>query len=530
MNTRKTLIMAVILLIAIVYLTQSTLPKREREEASRRVFSALKGSELSTVDITRRLEGDKVESFSLKRLSASTPSDADKVSSKNDAQESEPDRSNADFDLGSWDLTGVRGAVLDDEAVKGFLKGIKDLEIEGPLDEGALNKDISVYGLDKPALTISLHRPQGGPQGGITGASDEDSELAFGKLNQYLSKRYVKVSGRSGVFLAPDSVFDGLNKGKSDLRSKSPVKFEVADVREALITSSQGRIKISQPAVGEWRVVEPIEADGSQEDVNELFNALKGVQVAEFIDVGEEGYGNYGFSSPRVNIHIQLREGMEPSQMAFSLANRRADTGGADELYLQVSGVDSIYKLANNPSDSLVKSLTALRERRILKLETGGIKSVASSGKGIVATTIEAQDLLWKVNGKDSDPMFVDQYLRDLGALKAKSFPDTVPANAFDEPFLVLSIVLKDPEAKPITLTVGGEVRADDPGEQLSTPADKPAEGDKDLKRYVKSSKSDQVYIIRDVEAKRIVPHEEALIPKATPTPAVGATVASAGN
>lgn len=525
MNTRKTLILAAILIIAIGYLTQITLPTREGEVASRKVFNALKGSDLSTVDITRRVDGDKVESFSLKRLSDAAASD-NKARPEVDPGEAEQPEGEANVDFGSWDLTGVRGAVLDAEGVKGFFKGVKELELEGPLDEGALNRDISVYGLDKPALTISLH----GVKGAKTGVSGEESELAFGKLNQYLSKRYVKVSGRSGVFLAPDGVFEGLNKGRSDFRSKTPVKFEMADIREALVTSSQGRIKVSQPAVGEWKVVEPVSAEGSVEDINELFNALKGVQVAEFIEVGEEGFGHYGFSSPRVNIHIQFREGMEPSQMAFSLANRRANSEAPEELYLQVSGVDSIYKLSNNPSDSLVKSLTALRERRILKLETGAIKSVASSGKGITATTIEAQDLLWKVNGKESDPMFVDQYLRDLAGLKAVSFPDTVPSSTFDDPFLVLNIALKDPEAKPITLTVGGEVQADGAGEQLSTPADKPGEGDKDLKRYVKSSKSDQVYIIRDVEAKRIVPHEEALLPKATPTPAVTVTAASAGK
>jgi hypothetical protein len=525
MNTRKTLIMAVILLVAVVYLTQVTLPSREVEVANRRVFSSLKGGDLVKVDITRRLDGDKVERFSLNRISDTPPGAMSP--DKKSPQTEDVDGSNsaddgigsAEVDFGRWDLTAVRGAVLDGDAVKGFFKGVRDLELQGPLDETTLNKDISVYGLDRPALTIELNGEKGA---GVGGAA---SEVAFGKLNLYSSKRYVKVSGRSGIYLVPDGVFEGLNKAKNDFRSKNPVQFDAANIREALITSSLGRIKISQPAVGEWKITEPVLAEGSATDINELLNALKGLRVAEFIDVGEEGFGKYGFSSPRVNIHLQLREGMQPPQMAFSLAKGGASIEGADVLYLQASGVDSLYKLSNDPSDSLVKSLTALRERRILKLEPGAIKSVGSTaGKGVVATTIEAQDLLWKVNGKESDPMFVEQYLRDLGSLKAVAFPTEVPNGVFDDPFLALNISLKDPESKPIILTVGGEVPVAAPEAAMSSASDRSDAKEGDLQRYVKSSNSDQVYIIRDLEAKRIVPHEEALLPKATPTAAATVT------
>ena len=99
--------------------------------------------------------------------------------------------------------------------------------------------------------------------------------------------------------------------------------------------------------------------------------------------------------------------------------------------------------------------------------------------------------------------MFADQYLKDLTSLKADDFPEDIPADAFESPFLQLTITTKDAEKQTVTLTVGKQV----------------VEGVAEPLRYVKSSRSDTVYAIRDVEVKRLIPHEEALVAKATPSP-----------
>jgi hypothetical protein len=140
----------------------------------------------------------------------------------------------------------------------------------------------------------------------------------------------------------------------------------------------------------------------------------------------------------------------------------------------------------------------------MVSLTTSAIESVASTGSGITPTTIAASGLLWTVNGKESDPVFLEQYLQDLSRLMADDFADNPPADAFDPPFLQLTITTKGTENDSITLVIGKEF----------TKGASP-----DALRYVKSSKSDTVYVIRDVEAKRLIPHEEALVAKATPTP-----------
>jgi hypothetical protein len=483
MNTRKTLILALVLGVAVLYLTKVALPGRQEQAAGQRAFYNLNDLQIEAIDLARRAEGGQVERCALVRNPSHSGGESGDAAS-------------------IWSLPAVRGAVLDSAVLSELVRTVKELTLEDPLSERDLHGDLTVYGLDKPSLTLVV-RTRG--EKSVEKSVEESVELAFGKKNEYLNKRYLKVSGRSGVFLVPEPLFSALDKGQSDLRSKNPVQFNVADVRELVLTSAEGRIKVAQPAVGEWKILEPRELAASKMAVESLLNSLRAVNVGKFVDVGGSELERYGFKVQRADIQLQMREGLAPSQLSFSLAKSATGTGGAEEAYLKVGGVDSIYQLSSDPSSSLIKRVNDLRDRDMVALTSSSIESVVSAGAGVTPTKIEAAGLLWMVNGKDSDPVFIEQYLQDLAGLKADDFPENVPAGVFESPFLELTISTKGGEKKSFTLTIGKEF----------TPAG--GAGAKEPLRYVRSSRSDTVYAIRDVEAKRLVPHEEALVAKATP-------------
>jgi hypothetical protein len=492
MNTRKTLVLALVLALAVLYLTKVQMPGREREASERRAFSNISEDQISSIDVALRSSQGQLDKYTIVQNVTSG------------ANKETPAKA-------TWSLPAVRGALLDSNLVGEFVKGVKDLPVEDSLSERDLHADLSIYGLDKPVLTVVVHKGAG-----------ESVEVAFGKKNEYLSKRYTKVSGRAGVFLVPDALYANLNKGSSDLRSKTPIQFNVTDVREAVITSSEGQIKVAQPAVGQWKITEPRALPASSDAVDALLNALRGLTVTEFVQVGTDQYPKYGFDKPKATVEMRMREGAEPAQMTVALAQKAAPAGGADEFFVQVSGVDSLFKLSADPSASLVKKVNDLRDRAIVSLLAGNIESVVSSGSGITPTTIAASGLVWTVNGKESDPVFIEQYLQDLSSLKADDFADTPPTDAFDSPFLQLTITTKGQEKESIILTVGKEFT------KAGVTGAGGTNSDSETLRYAKSSKSETVYGVRDVEAKRLIPHEEALVAKATPTPEPAAT--SSGN
>jgi hypothetical protein len=489
MNTKKTLVLAAVLGLAVLYLTKVMMPQREHKAGEKMAFAKLQASDIGSIDIAQSAAGESsVKRYAVVREPAPEKAGAAKIdrAGEDTSQTGKPDD-------GIWSLSGVRGALIDSGALERFVSGLRELTVEGPLDERDRYSDLSVYGLSKPELTTVVHERSG-----------RDTEVAFGKLNQYLSKRYVKVSGRDGVFLADESSFDALNKGSSDLRSKTPFRFNSSDARAVLLTSSQGRIELQQTAVGEWKITHPAEYRASNEDVEALLSAIHEITVGEFIDGQYDNRQSYGFGFPRLSVIVQFREGIAPDQVSFSLANVNARGGGEQEMYFLSSNSDTIFKLAADPSAALVKRLDDLRYKRVVEMPHTSMQKVVSTAADGASVTIVAAGTGWTVNEKQGDPMFVDQLLRDIASLKAVRFPESVPEDAFGKPSVVLVISAKEADKAPVTITVGKEFTADT-GEIL---------------RYVRSSASDTVFGIRDVEAKRIVPHEEALLPAKTPEPA----------
>jgi len=288
MNLRKTLILAAVLAAAAVYLKQVSLPGRERQRTERMAFSRLASDSIESIEVANGAEDSK-------------PYTLEQRGAMSNAQAKAPGM--------AWDLRGVPGAVLDQTQIVGLLSGLGELEVEGPLDERETGYDVSVFGLDKPALTLTVNEK-----------GNERAEVAFGKKNEYLSKRYVKISGKKGIFLADEERFAAVNKSVFDIRSKTPCSFVVSDLRSLVIATKAGRVKLVQDIVGSWKIVEPTQLPASTEAVETLLNTLKGLNVAQFIDQGSARHGEFGLDSPEVTMSLSFREGIEPRDITYKVS------------------------------------------------------------------------------------------------------------------------------------------------------------------------------------------------------------------
>ena len=492
MNIKKTIVLAFILLLSALYLTKISIPTRAREAKTQSAFAVLNQSEIERIDlstINAALGTFQIaHSVDEKRLYGEAAGGQSKLS-------------------GTWTIVKLIGAPLDTTELDSFVTALINLKIDGPIDEKQLSPNFSVYGLDLPALTVVVHR-----------GKERSTEAAFGKLNSFLSKRYVKVSGRSGIFLADESSFTALNKGSNDIRSKTPLEFNVADVRQLIVRSSQGSVTLKQPAVGEWKITEPRELSASSETVGELLQTLGSLQVAEFLDGQQGDLGRYKLDTPEVQIELTFRDGLTHNNRTVSISaaqspNVLKDEEAAVGAYFTYTGAPSVFKTESDSGKQLTKGVDDLREQRLFSLTVSDIAKVRSSSTGgapEVEIAVNRTD--WDVNGKLSDPVFVEQILEDIIALKAVEFPlpESVPTHAFKTPFLILSITKKGDLKELVTLTVGAEAKG------RAGPA-----------RYARVGEQGVTVLISDIEAKRIVLHEEALIAVVTPIPSLAVTKGS---
>ncbi len=459
MSPKKTLILAGILALASLYLFKVALPGQREAASTKRAFEGVESASVAGVTVAQQGKA----SFDITRV---------------------------EQPQAAWEITQLKGAPLDTTEVDSLVSALLALSITGPLDEKSVSQDFSQYGLDKPSLTVVLH-----------GKGGEDTELGFGRDNSFLSSRYVKVSGRSGIFMVPQEAFSALNKGSTDLRSKNPLEVKADDVREISVSSPAGRVKLAQPVVGEWKIVEPKELAASKESVEALVEAIGALSVSEFLDGKQGSLGAYKLDAPEVRVEVALRPGLSFETRSISVSSAE----GGKKSFFTYAGAPSVFESDANHVPFLSKGADDLRENRLFSFSHRDIESVrGTTSDGAPPVEIKASRTDWDVNGKVSDPMFVEQLLQDIVDLKAVGFPDqaSVPADAFKSPMLTLAITKKGDSKETVTLFVGAET----PGK--SGPA-----------RYAKVGEAGAVVLIPDIEAKRVVPHEEALLPgKAAPT------------
>jgi hypothetical protein len=459
MNFRKTLLLAGVLVAAVLYLTKVSEPRRKAELEKDKLFGSVEVAQVARLSETPK-EG---ASFSVVAADASQGG-------------------------GSWTLADLPTARLDEGVIRGLLSTLKGLAFEGPIPEAEAGKDLSIFGLDKPVLTVVLQSKDG-----------TQREVLFGKKSEYLSKRYATVGGTPGLYLVDEPGFQALNKSRADVRAKMPIAFNTADVREVVLDSSLGKITITQPAVGEWKVVDGEPRAGSKQDIELLLNNVRSLSVEEFIDGGEARLRAFGLDKPTVTVSIKLRDGLKESLIRVLVG----EAPNSREAFFTYEGAPSVFKVSPEKTIPLRKGTIDLRERRLLSIEAKDIEKVVSGGTAETSVEIQAAAMDWTVNGKISDPVFVEELLNNISKVTAVDFPKVVPQDAFSQPFLTLTITKKQ--------GIGGETVVLSVGKEIVT-AQGPA-------RYARVSDTGEVALIRDVEAKRITPHEGALVKSSASTP-----------
>jgi hypothetical protein len=218
-------------------------------------------------------------------------------------------------------------------------------------------------------------------------------------------------------------------------------------------------------------------------------------------------------NDPAVRFSIDFKEGHVPQNIQVSLAEVKpegSDSQASKSIYFQLPTVKSIFRSSLDSLHKLTKGEGDLREKRMLTLNTDEIEKVRASGKGVPEIEIVATNTDWNVNGKRSDPVFVEQLLNDISMVQAVEFPSQVAQDAFNEIFLNLEIAKKTEPKETIKLVIGKEAVS------KSGPV-----------RWARVGESGVPVLMSDLEVKRMVPHEEALVeraPQVEPTP--GATAA----
>jgi|GEM_PF-1424266 len=444
MSWKKTFVLALILIGVLVYIFKVELPSGEKREKEKQVLSGLSKTQLESIEISR-----KGVTFTLKNLDF----DPRKAAAGKDATPAPGESAQR------WTLLGVEGAEVDKANLNSLLNALVELKVDKPLAKDELSPDLAVYGLSEPEVKLKVAAGEGViPLSKI--------ELDWGKRNEYLSQRYLKVTREeesgapsSDIYLVSETLFYAANKDKADFRKRNPIDITVGDIQRIDLRSKEsGVIKLESVKASDsgaepktnWRLVEPISATASDSAVAELVRQLRNLRAKDFLDGEAADPEKLALNVPDLTLALEFKEELKKSPLEIRVSKKRggasleALSGKEEEgSYFLLSSAPTVFVLDKNPLQDLFKPLDSWRETQLFKFPVDRVESCEIRGKDRVPIRLEKEAAnKWKANDKAADNAFVKQLLLDLSQLKAVKFPTGGRDFGFADPRLKVVVRL----------------------------------------------------------------------------------------
>lgn len=417
MQLRKTILLSAVLLLIGAYIKYVELPGEYRKNQSD-LF--LKGVEESAID-SIGVDGKK-GSYTLTNRAVR------EEQSRSVGNEKEKEKRPSDGEL--WALEGVPSETkLDTGAVRSLLRSLVDLRLGEAIPSEEIGPDMSVFGLDKPELTVRVR---------FAGTTET---VLFGKLSAFVGKRYLKVSDR-GVYTVDEGLFSSADKERDSFRIKSPIAVDLEEFESLEIASSDGPVRLERGNGAEWSIVGPFSAKADQQVVADYVRQLRALRAAHFIDPPQaDDLDAFGLAKPDVTVvlagkgrKLEVRLGVTVGEVVGG--TNKGETG----MYFWFNGSPSVYKIEGNRINLFRLPAQSFRDKHILESDPERLTRIEVRKAGSPTWVLEKIKGAWQLDGAEVSTAQLRKYLDTLTRFQVEKYALSSEVN---EPF-------GDPEARVI--------------------------------------------------------------------------------
>ncbi len=253
-----------------------------------------------------------------------------------------------------WQLTKPIEAKADLAAVSGITADLRNLEIQRSF---AVDNDLSKYGLATPAAKIEFQDAKGAQHTIQIGDKDFSGNSVYALVDSSTARK---------VDLLPSSVLDDAEKSVNDLRDRSILDLNGAQITALTLHDSSGTVSLKKAQAG-WEITEPHSALADSEAADSLISSLS---TDKFTDVASETPSNlskYGLAHPDVTLDATAKDG---KQFQLALSKKGANYYGRD------LGRPIIFTLDSVIYNSFDKKFFDLRDKQVLHFDSSAISTI----------------------------------------------------------------------------------------------------------------------------------------------------------
>lgn len=229
---------------------------------------------------------------------------------------------------GDWRIESPTAWTADRSEVDSLLTELTSAKATEFVAEPAA--DPAQYGLDKPAIKVTVRLQDGGDRSVEIGSKTEESYFAR----------------RSGgpVFKVEESLYEVLNVKHSDLRDKSIVKLDRDNLKRLEVKNANLKLVAEKADDGRWLVKEPADRKDKEIDADRIFSPLDPGKATEILDNPPAAIAGK-MAKPVVEVRLIGGDG-KATALSISAADK-------DIAYVQIKGRREVYKVGRQLLDDL---------------------------------------------------------------------------------------------------------------------------------------------------------------------------------
>jgi len=393
----------------------------------------------------------------------------------------------------TWRLVQPIDAPADEITVKNLLNTIAECEVKRELEDAA---DLKQFGLDPPFVTLEVKLKDRTLPAVAVG---KNTPVGFSAYLQRLDDKKVRLT--TSAFRA------GLDKQVKDVRDKAILNFADDDVQRFSVVRADGTITVTRKD-GQWTIEQPGSYPADTPTVRSFLSTLRTMRAIDFPNDQPTDLSPYGLDNPRLRVVLFLGKDQAEKHVLIGKENPEKNT----EIYVQTSGLPTIYTVSDWVWRDLNKSVGDFRDKTVLAYDQEQVQAVEVVREDGQQYRLVRQDKdQWAPQGVDGKPAgtTIRQWLQDVHDLRgfevAADNPSDLKPYGLDKP--LLTIRLFGAENQEL-----GEIRIG-----VATTE----QGTKEY--YALGSKAATVFKVRDYLVTRLNKSAQDFIEKPTPTPG-GAT------
>jgi hypothetical protein len=339
---------------------------------------------------------------------------------------------------GAWRITKPIEADADETTVKNLLSAVADAQVTRSLEDAG--DKLASYGLQPPEATVTLSLKDGGML----------PPLKIGKTTQVGFAAYAQKGDDPKVYITGAALQSGVKKQVKDLRDKTVIVFDDANVQKLELKSAAGDIVVERgPDPEHWTIVAPARHPADPAEMRALLASVRGIRADDFVsDDAAADLKTYGLVDPRLAVSVWL--GKDQAQKTLLIGGTHEEQQ-KKTLYAKRAERPTVYTVPDYALKNIDKDLATLRDKTVLAFDKEKAAKITLTRKDGTGFTIAKRDGTWHLEtpgeGAERAPT-ISRFVEDLAGLKGSEIVAEGSPNlakyGLDAPDVTLTIEAAD--------------------------------------------------------------------------------------